>query len=260
MYTDISVPVSVVSHSAFLQVLIILFCGTNPFHAVLKLCRTIHNSVTYCGFLRKFQYSIRLSIRIFICIIVFMTDNDKKNINLYISRIAHGDHDALDSLARLVSGRMLSVAYAIVKNRALAEEVVQDSFVRILRKAGLFRTGTNGYAWICKIVQNVALNTLKRENRFSQYNIEDFCDISSCFDIAQVTSDNIVLKDALSSLLPLERRLIYEKYFMDYSVRESAKSVGKSKSAVQRMIVQAEEKMKNRLNDSADNNFKGCRP
>jgi len=173
-----------------------------------------------------------------------MTDGERHQINIWIVQISQGDISALEGLSRLISARMLSVAVSIVKNRASAEDVVQESFVKILRNAHKFSVGTNGYAWICKIVQNQALNTLRSEKRFSAANIDDYFDISAGLDIAEDSVAKLTLKNALCALDPLEKRLIYEKYFMDYTVRDSAESVGKSKSTVQRMLTAAEDKMK----------------
>lgn len=77
-----------------------------------------------------------------------MTDQDRQRINTYLMEIAQGNFVALDGLSRLVSARMLSVALAIVKNRQSAEDIVQDSFVTILKRprpSSLIPTVTAGY-------------------------------------------------------------------------------------------------------------------
>ncbi len=174
-----------------------------------------------------------------------MTDTQRKQINILIVQISQNNTYALEGLSRLISGRMLSVALSVVKNRALAEEVVQDSFVKIVQNAKNFSTDTNGYAWICKIVQNVALNTLRKEKRFRRENIDDFFDIADCLNVAEQSAAAVTLQMAMSVLNKLEKLLIYEKYFMDFTVRDIAQSVGKTKSTVHRMIVVAEIKMQN---------------
>ena len=77
-----------------------------------------------------------------------MTEQDRRLITQYILSIANGNVSALEDLSRLVSARMLSVAQSVVRNKATAEEVVQDSFLRIVQNARRFRAGSNGYAWI----------------------------------------------------------------------------------------------------------------
>ena len=173
-----------------------------------------------------------------------MTDEMRKQINIFIVQISQGNTFALEGLSRIVSARMLSIALSIVKNRATAEDVVQDSFLKIVKNAHLFKPQTNGYAWICKITQNVALNVLRAENRRRWDNIDDFFDLSSNDDVAETSATHLMLRQAMERLTDFEKRVIYQKYFMDFTVRDSAKSLGKSKSAVQRAIASAEEKIK----------------
>lgn len=174
-----------------------------------------------------------------------MTDEMRRQINIFIVQVSQGNTFALEGLSRLVSARMLSIALSIVKNRATAEDVVQDSFLKIVNNAHQFKPQTNGYAWICKITQNVALNVLRKEGRWRSENIDDFFNLSSEEDVAEKSTSKLLLRRALHSLTDFEKRVIYQKYFMDFTVRDSAKSLGKSKSAVQRAITSAEVKLKN---------------
>ena len=176
-----------------------------------------------------------------------MTDEMRSQINILIVQVSQGNTFALDALSRLVSARMLSIAQSIVKNRATAEDVVQDSFLRIVKSAHLFKPQTNGYAWICKITQNVALNALRSESRRRTENIDDFFHLSTDDDVAEQSTTQVMLRQAMNVLTDFEKRVIYQKYFMDFTVRDSASSLGKSKSAVQRAVSSAEEKIKNYL-------------
>lgn len=176
-----------------------------------------------------------------------MTPEDRQRINNCIAQIAQGDNYALEALSRLISGRMYAVALSFVKNRMLAEDVVQESFVKVVKYAKKFLPETNGYAWICKIVQNTALNLLRKEKRFKTENIESFFDISDSFNLAEQTTAAVTLNKAMSALTGTEKLIVYQKYFMEYSLRDIAVSVGKSKSTVQRIIVAAEEKMRKEI-------------
>ncbi len=176
-----------------------------------------------------------------------MNDQLRKQINKNIVFIAQGNVNALDDLSRAVSGRMLSVARSVLKNRTLAEDAVQEAFIKIVKYANRFDANTNGYAWICKITQNVALSMLKREKRNKTVNIDEFFDISAATDVFAESSAAINLQKALSVLAEREKQVVYQKYFMEFTVRDIAKSVGKSKSSVQRTLDAAEEKMRKYL-------------
>lgn len=174
-----------------------------------------------------------------------MTEQMRQKINSLILQIAKGDLSALEDLSRLVSGRLLSIALSVVGNRALAEEVVQDTLLRVVYNAKSFKPNTNGYGWMCKIAQNLALNALRREKRTQTVNIDECFSLASTDDVFEQSAAHLMLKQAMEGLEPLERWILYQKYFMDLTVREIAAAVGKSKSAVQRALASAEEKVRN---------------
>lgn len=176
-----------------------------------------------------------------------MTEQMRSRINELIANIADGDETALIELSRLVSARMLSVARSVVRDRALAEDVVQESFIKIVDNAHRFKRGTNGYAWICKIVHNTALNMLRSNKPTAD--IDEFYDIAATTDVAESSVMSAAVEKAMSVLDKTEKLLIYQKYFMDYTVRDSAKTTGLSKSTVARKISGAEQKMRNFMSE-----------
>lgn len=178
-----------------------------------------------------------------------MDDNVRQQINDCIVGISKGDVFSLEILSSLVSARMLSVAMSVLHDKTLAEDATQEAFVKVVDNAKRFKQGTNGYAWICKIVQNCALNIFRKERRRPTVNLDDcfyLADQADPFGDAEV---NLTLKKAMSLLDPTEQAVIYHKYFMDLTVRESAKLFGVGKSSVQRTVERAEKKLQQWLLD-----------
>lgn len=80
--------------------------------------------------------------------------------------IARGDEEALHRLYRQEARYLLGVAMRIVRDRALAEDVLHDAFLAIWRKAGSFdphRGAARG--WIYSIVRHKALNLVRSSLR-----------------------------------------------------------------------------------------------
>ncbi len=177
-----------------------------------------------------------------------MTDDLRRQVNIYIFQIAKGSEHALESLSRAISGRMMSVALSILHDRGLAEDALQESFLKIVQKAHTFSSGDNGYAWICKIVQNVSLNILRTERRRKTVNIDECFSLAMSDDVFERSRSSVDLANGMKTLTMEEQSIIYQRYFMDFTIRDIAKSTGKSKSYVQRLLVTAEEKLRNSLN------------
>ena len=163
-------------------------------------------------------------------------------------RIARGDEYALTLLYNSVGGRMLSVALSIVHDRSSAEDVLQDSFLTIVQKADKFRFYQNGYGWVCTIVRNTALDYVRKQNRQKCENIDDAFYLSDeSVNVGEQTSNKVSVREAIRKLDSREREAIYYKYYEDLTVREIAARMKMSKSAADRLISSAEQKLRKLL-------------
>lgn len=143
---------------------------------------------------------------------------------------------------------MLAVARGIVRDASTAEDVVQESFLKIVKNVGKYQAGTNGYAWVCKIVRNTALNSVKAAKNRPTADVDEFAFLSDGIDVEEKTATRLLVEKLMNSLSPpIVKEMIYMKYFLDMTVREIAKEIGKSKSYVAKEIAKAEEFMKSLL-------------
>lgn len=177
-----------------------------------------------------------------------MDNFERAQLNMYLANLAEGDAWALDRIYLLVSRQMYALARSIVKNTSDAEDIVQDTFVKIVEKIGSFSRGSNGYAWIMKITRNNALDFLRKRGRRAEENIDDFFNLSESGYDENKRDSAIMLEMAIKKLEDNEKRLIYYTYYLDMTVREIAKELHISKSAVSRGLQKAEENLKKFLN------------
>lgn len=85
---------------------------------------------------------------------------------LLLAETVAGDERAFARLYELTGGRMLAVARGIVGRSDMAEDVVQESFVRVWRWAHRYDPDKGpAYAWLVRIVRNRALSAKDRLHR-----------------------------------------------------------------------------------------------
>ncbi len=82
-----------------------------------------------------------------------------------VDRLRAGDADAFVTLAGKYQAVMLSVALGYAPSRAVAEEVVQDTWVGVLRGIGNFEHRSTFRTWLIRIVINRAVSAAARERR-----------------------------------------------------------------------------------------------
>ena len=79
-----------------------------------------------------------------------------------IARTALGDRTAFSSLYSQTSAKLFGVSLRILKDRAQAEDAVQEVYVRIWRRAGSFRVGqASAMAWLVTIARNQAIDMIR---------------------------------------------------------------------------------------------------
>src|SRR4051812_22688987 len=78
---------------------------------------------------------------------------------LLLAHVAMGNERAFARLYELTGGRLLAIARGIVGRGDVAEDVLQDSFLRVWRWAHRFDSSKgSAYAWLVRVVRNRALS------------------------------------------------------------------------------------------------------
>ena len=188
-------------------------------------------------------------------------EDGKESLIAALERIAAGDATGMDDIYEQIGSKMLAVAFGVLRNRALAEEAVSESFERLARNADKFRRRDNPGGWILKLVRNVALNVLRREKKHrGSGDPEDLPFADDRTDPAR-TEDGMLLREALGRLREEERTVLIERYWYDSTVREIAKRHGLSKSAAGRLLQTAEQRLREEFGKDAGQTGSGrcCR-
>ena len=176
-----------------------------------------------------------------------MAPADPEQLDTLLTSLRHGNANALDGVYALLGGQMLALARGIVHNRADAEDVGTDKFHKLVPRIRTYRSGSNGRAFVMRIVRNTAFDLLRRRKIRAEEDLDAFFHLTDERYDPGRTEDALMLEEAVAKLDPPERRMIYYRYYLDFTVREIAQETGMSKSAAARLVSLAEEKLKKLL-------------
>lgn len=82
-----------------------------------------------------------------------------------LRQVAGGDMRALEALYRAMRVPVFAVALAVAGDRSTAEDVTQDTFVRVYSAAPGYRPQSRARAWVLTIARHLALDTVRRRAR-----------------------------------------------------------------------------------------------
>ena len=79
-------------------------------------------------------------------------------LDKFIKRFINGDASAFDEIYNRTRKSVYYVVLSVLRDKALAEDVMQTTYIRVLKSIQSYTLGTNASAWIIKIAKNEALN------------------------------------------------------------------------------------------------------
>lgn len=146
-----------------------------------------------------------------------------------IARLKQGDVGGLEVLVRSHQTRAVRAAYLIVRDRALAEDVVQAAFVRAYEKIAHFDESRPFGPWFMKVVVNDATKAASRRERTVSYEDESDDPMVQLTDtqtgpheLAEESEERRRVWAALEKLPPAQRAAVVQRYYLGMSEAEMA--------------------------------------
>jgi len=168
-----------------------------------------------------------------------------------LSAAGGGDRRAFARLYKLSSPILFAVAMRMLRRREAAEEVVQEAYVAIWRKAGQYRLDRGQpMSWMIAIVRNRAIDRLRKRGREpdATANIDDLANVLPSGDgrpADTALAATSALRECMGQLKVTQQQAIYLAYYHGLTHEELAvrldAPLGTVKSAVRRGLMQLRE-------------------
>lgn len=147
------------------------------------------------------------------------------------------DEEELTRYIGLYHEHVYRLALSFVRNTAEAEDICQETFIRLLDYTGSFDAPENCKAWLMRVAANLSKNYLK-SSRFTR-NTELDDNIRE-----EVASDYGDLYDAVMALPIKYRSIIHLYYFEGYSVKEITRILKITETTATTRLKRARDKLR----------------
>ena len=138
---------------------------------------------------------------------LFTADYGPVELEALLESIAKGDQEALAALYDHARGAVYGLALSYLKNGHDADDIAQDTFVRVWEKAPLYRPQGSPMAWILTIAKNLSLMRLREQGKRADLAPEDWESLAIPSPAVSV-EERHTLYAALTALDDTERQVI----------------------------------------------------
>jgi RNA polymerase sigma factor (sigma-70 family) len=146
-----------------------------------------------------------------------------------LEAVARGDEDALATLYDRYGRVAYGLAFRVLRDRALAEDAVQEAFLQVWRSAGQFRPErAKAGTWLLTFVHRRAVDLVRREER-RRTEPEEAAPVPvgpGADEDAEARSKRAIVRDALRRLPPEQREALELAYYGGYTQSELAERLG----------------------------------
>lgn len=154
-----------------------------------------------------------------------------QDISALLARAAQKDETAFAALYDATSSKLYGIIVRILKRRDLADEVLQEVYLKIWQRAADFDpTRASPITWMATIARNRALDEVRRRNPVSIEDTPEALQVASGEPhpllALELSQDGARLKACLDRLEPLRRDIVVQAYFDGASREELSQRHG----------------------------------
>ena len=155
-----------------------------------------------------------------------------------ISLYNKGNDEAMSLLIDRHKSRIFTTIYLIVKDKFIAEDILQDVFIKTINifKNKKYNEQGKFLPWILRIAHNQAIDHFRKERRNPKITLADGSDIFNCLKFSEdfTESENLSvgtknhLKKIIQSLPDKQREVLVMRHYMDMSFQEISEATNVS--------------------------------
>jgi len=181
------------------------------------------------------------------------------NNQIYIDKILDGDTNAFTVLVDRYKDLVFTLALRMLKHREEAEEVAQDTFIKVYKSLNKFKGDSKFSTWIYRVAYNTCLDRIKKNKR-QQYTVEinEYTEhqvktIDNALDQMEAKEREQSMQDCLALLPSEDSFLLTLYYFEEQSLEEIGKVVGLKPNNVKVKLFRGRKKLATILKKTLDN-------
>lgn len=134
------------------------------------------------------------------------------------------------------------LCFSFMKNKADAEDCVQETFIKFLKNNDLFDSDEHLKAWLIVTASNTCKTELKRKSSKETVDIDD---LQLPDNLKK--NDNSGIIDSVMKLPPKYKTVIYMFYYEGYKINEISKILKKKESTIKSLLKRGREILKSNL-------------
>ncbi|MEM8847527.1 MAG: sigma-70 family RNA polymerase sigma factor [Bacteroidota bacterium] len=158
--------------------------------------------------------------------------------SILVKNYIAGDEKALETLINRYNQRISSFIYSKVLDRDVAEDIFQDTFIKVIKtlKRGSYSEEGKFLPWVMRIAHNLIIDHFRKNKRMPKFEGSDDFNIFSVIKDDKLNAEKRIIKEQIDKDLTLlidelpddQREVLVMRIYKDMSFKEISENTGVS--------------------------------
>lgn len=166
-------------------------------------------------------------------------------------RFLDGDDNGFVELIKIYKDGLILYLCGIMGNVHLAEDLTEDTFVKIITKKPKFSEKSTFKTWLYAIARNVAFDYLRKNKGITEVSADELHNLQTDEESLEKAyikeEERIQLHKAMDTLLPDYKQVLWLTYFEEFNAKEVSQIMKKSVHSVETLLYRARRSLKAEL-------------
>ena len=170
-------------------------------------------------------------------------------------KVQSRDSRAFDQLMREYSPELYNFILRIVSNTEDAQDILQDTFVRVWEKSHQFKGKSSVKTWIFRIAINLSYTHLKKRKRWSLSILDEIKSLISGSDPVRDTEreyNSALLEKSLAFLTPRQHAVVVARIYEDLPFAQIGAALGCSENSAKVHFHEGKKRIESYINKQVD--------
>ncbi|MDH4058298.1 MAG: sigma-70 family RNA polymerase sigma factor [Cyclobacteriaceae bacterium] len=166
-----------------------------------------------------------------------MIENKRSDSEL-VSRYQNGNEGAFEVLLHRHKSRLYTAIYLIVRDRYVAEDLLQETFIKAINtiRGGRYNEEGKFLPWISRIAHNMAIDHFRRKKRYPEIVLEDGSGLFNSMNFSEESAEEkqimldtkARLRGFINELAIEQKQVLIMRHYLKMSFQEIAERTGVS--------------------------------
>lgn len=180
---------------------------------------------------------------------MFFNKNSEDAFDDLIEGFSRGDVKSYAEILKLISNKVMNIAYCYTHNLEDAKDIFQEVSFKIYKSLKFFRKKAKFSTWVYRVTVNACIDFLRKKKYTLELKPDILKEKKDPLEDIKINEKKAILKKTIDKLSKMQKNVFILKHYQGFKIERISRILGCSQSSVKTHLARAIDKLKKYLGE-----------